>query len=344
MSVHPLPAISEEERLELQAKPDYDEDGSAGPRLRARGTGELVYTREFLPPVPDAPADAAKPDNLNHAAGTVFHFHGMGAHMHRPQDARLARVWNELDLAWFAMDHKGHGCTTGQPALIESFEDLVEDMLHFVQSTFERFPELAEKPFFLWGESMGGALSILAGARLQKEQPEWARSFAGLLLIAPAIHNTLEPPSCVTWFFRSCLRRCCPSTLLCFGKLGEEMIWRTDEGINMVRTDPFFRPGVKHFRIATADELLGMTHEVQRVVPSLRCPLIVLHGKEDKGIPFSGSQFLHDESSTAAEDKELHLFDEAYHDLMLDPVTDQVVELKVEFVKKRLAKWQEERA
>eukprot|EP00441_Pelagodinium_beii_P011877 CAMPEP_0197686636 /NCGR_PEP_ID=MMETSP1338-20131121/102781_1 /TAXON_ID=43686 ORGANISM="Pelagodinium beii, Strain RCC1491" /NCGR_SAMPLE_ID=MMETSP1338 /ASSEMBLY_ACC=CAM_ASM_000754 /LENGTH=94 /DNA_ID=CAMNT_0043268597 /DNA_START=6 /DNA_END=287 /DNA_ORIENTATION=- len=77
--------------------------------------------------------------------------------------------------AMFAFDCSGHGYSPGERVLVESFKDFEDAFLEFfrlvrsvstsadfqVGCSTQMLQALQQKPFFIGGESMGGALSML---------------------------------------------------------------------------------------------------------------------------------------------------------------------------------------
>jgi len=58
-------------------------------------------------------------------------------------------------------------------------------------------------------------------------------------------------------------------------------------------------------------------------VARVRCPVVVLHGTEDKATKYQGSQFFYEHAGSA--DKTLKLYDGHYHDMLNDIGKEQVM-------------------
>lgn len=101
--------------------------------------------------------------------------HGYGEHSGRyghVADALVARgatVWSP--------DHRGHGLSAGEPAVIEDFEGVVDDLHHVASMALAAHPGL---PVVLIGHSMGG---LVAARYAQRHGDE----LAGLVLSGPLV-------------------------------------------------------------------------------------------------------------------------------------------------------------
>ncbi|MBA0730790.1 hypothetical protein Golax_020399 [Gossypium laxum] len=66
-----------------------------------------------------------------------------------------------------ALDLQGHGLSDGFPGHIPSIKHVIQDCIHFFDSVKQEYRKL---PAFLYGESLGGAVSILI---CLKQKNEW---------------------------------------------------------------------------------------------------------------------------------------------------------------------------
>ncbi len=114
--------------------------------------------------VRDWPVDAA--------ARLVVLVHGYGEHIGRYE--HVAAALNARGSAVVGPDHVGHGRSEGEPALVEDFEPIVDDLRAVVQDA------RGSLPVVMVGHSMGG----LIAARYAQRFPE---DLAGLVLSGPAV-------------------------------------------------------------------------------------------------------------------------------------------------------------
>lgn len=100
------------------------------------------------------------PDDASTVKGAVQIAHGMGEHAARYE--RLAHALTNEGYAVYANDHRGHGKTAGSQENIGYFADengweKVVDDLYALTGLIKK--EISDKPFFLFGHSMGSFLS-----------------------------------------------------------------------------------------------------------------------------------------------------------------------------------------
>ncbi|MBE2315880.1 alpha/beta hydrolase [Solirubrobacter sp. CPCC 204708] len=98
--------------------------------------------------------------------------HGYGEHSGRY--AHVAAALNARGSAVVAPDHIGHGRSPGEPALIEDFEPVVDDLRAVVTGARSHLPVV------MVGHSMGGLIATRYAQRFGKD-------LAGLVLSGPAI-------------------------------------------------------------------------------------------------------------------------------------------------------------
>ncbi len=101
--------------------------------------------------------------------------HGYGEHVGRYE--RLADALVGDGAVVYAVDHVGHGKSTGERALVEDFEDVVTD-LHRLDGTARR--EHPGLPVVLLGHSMGGLIAARYAQR-------YGESLSALVLSSPVL-------------------------------------------------------------------------------------------------------------------------------------------------------------
>jgi alpha-beta hydrolase superfamily lysophospholipase len=118
---------------------------------------------------------AANPQRL------IVLVHGYGEHIGRYEHVAQALVARGANVV--GPDHLGHGRSCGEPALVEDFEPIVDDLRVVVQDA------RGELPVVMIGHSMGG---LIAARYAQRHRED----LAGLVLSGPAIGLT---PVLETW-------------------------------------------------------------------------------------------------------------------------------------------------
>jgi alpha-beta hydrolase superfamily lysophospholipase len=91
--------------------------------------------------------------------------HGLLSDRRSPKQLALAEACNALGLAYFRFDHRGCGESQGRLEEVTSLEARTSDLAHAVRMLAARAD--IDKPFGLFGSSMGGAVCLRAAAQLE---------------------------------------------------------------------------------------------------------------------------------------------------------------------------------
>uniref|UniRef100_A0A671YTF0 Monoglyceride lipase n=1 Tax=Sparus aurata TaxID=8175 RepID=A0A671YTF0_SPAAU len=247
----------------------------------------------------------------------VFVAHGAGEHC--GWYAEIAQRLKELSLLVFAHDHVGHGQSEGDRMNIKDFQVYIRDSLQHIDVMKARHPDL---PVFIVGHSMGGAISILTAC----ERPG---DFAGVVLIAPMVQmnpdsaTPFKVPHYVHSF--SQLRQLSYSTDISFFLSRQVEAYDTDE-LN-------FHGGM---RVSFGMQLMGAAARIEREIPSISWPFLLLHGDADKLCDIRGSRMMHENAPSS--DKKLKVYDGGYHALHHDlpEVAESVLKEVTTWITERL--------
>ncbi|XP_027077544.1 caffeoylshikimate esterase [Coffea arabica] len=217
----------------------------------------------------------------------------------------VARKLASSGYAVFAMDYPGFGLSEGLHGYIPSFDGLVDDVVeHF--SKVKENPDFCGLPSFLFGQSMGGAVAL----KTHLKQPN---SWNGAVLLAPMckIADEMLPPWVLTQVLIGAAKLL-PTRQLVPHKDLVHLAIRDVKKRNLLACNMI---AYKHKpRLRTAVELLNTTQEIGQQLENVSLPLLVLHGKADGVTDPSVSKELYEKASSA--DKELILYDDAYHALL----------------------------
>jgi alpha-beta hydrolase superfamily lysophospholipase len=215
-----------------------------------------------------------------------------------------------------APDLRGHGHSEGVRGDIDRFDRYVMDVDVAVTWAITMWPDT---PIFVLGESMGASIAIQYIARglyLTDHFP-----FTGLVFISPVFSSAIRPTfSEVLHFMRSLLIAPMHPTIAVTGR--EELGCRDPAFNALLRADPLF------VRMVSARFLIRLTMwlwQSKRKARKINLPLLVLLGGRDYIARRSGtSAFLR---SVAAREQRIVTFPQAYHCLLRDPDTPDVVGL-----------------
>ncbi|XP_064352229.1 monoglyceride lipase isoform X1 [Camelus dromedarius] len=238
----------------------------------------------------------------------VFVSHGAGEHCGRYDE--LARMLVGLGLLVFAHDHVGHGQSEGERMVVSDFQVFIRDVLQHVDLVQKDHPGL---PVFLLGHSMGGAIAILTAA----DRPG---HFSGMILISPLVLANPESATTFKVLAAKVLNLVLPNMSL--GPIDSSMLSRNKAEVDLYNTDPLIcRAGLK---VCFGIQLLNAVSRVERALPKLTLPFLLLQGSADRLCDSRGAYLLME--SAKSQDKTLKIYEGAYHVLHkeLPEVTNSV--------------------
>eukprot|EP00667_Euglena_gracilis_P021472 EG_transcript_23526 len=236
------------------------------------GTKQRLYTQSWTPEGPEKPR------------ALILLCHGYGDHTSWMFMERLAQFYVSLGCAVFGIDYVGHGKSGGLHVCIHSWEALCDDVQEHYRQVRLKFPGL--KAFFV-GESMGGAVALTLASRNH-------RVVDGMVLVAPMckIAEEMIPPPVVVKTLRA-VARVFPS--LAVVPQDEDILdkcFKDPKLLAHAKANPYRyerRP-----RLVTADQLLTATQTIERFVPNITTPFLVLHGAADRVTAPAASQDLYE--------------------------------------------------
>jgi alpha-beta hydrolase superfamily lysophospholipase len=124
------------------------------------------------------------------ARGVIVISHGLAEHGGRYSG--LAARLVDKGHAVYAIDHRGHGRSTGRRANIERFDYLVSDLGIFIGRAHREHPDT---PVILLGHSMGGAVALACALKYHKV-------LRALVLSAPTLAAGEALPAFKVWMVK----------------------------------------------------------------------------------------------------------------------------------------------
>ncbi|CAI5767382.1 Hypothetical predicted protein [Podarcis lilfordi] len=223
----------------------------------------------------------------------------------------------------------GHGQSEGDRMVVSDFHVFVRDSLQHIDLMKKDHPGL---PVFLLGHSMGGAISILTAF----ERPN---DFSGMVLISPLVVASPDVATPIKVFAAKILNLVLPN--LSLGSIDPNVISRNKKEVDSYTTDPLIYHG--GMKVSFVIQLLNAIAKIERALPKLTLPLLVLHGSPDKLCDIKGSYLLMD--TAPSQDKTLKVYDEAYHALHkeLPEVTASVLKEIQSWISQKLSAAEEAR-
>ncbi len=248
--------------------------------------------------------------------GVLVIMHGL-----KDYSARYAQFAGELTARGYsvwAFDLRGHGQSAGPRVAPDDWNDYVEDLVQFLYLVQEREDD---KPVFLFGHSMGGAIA----ARAAEIYPRWPANaaamqhiphpVAGLVLSGPALAIDAPPLLLAVTRMSGALTPGFPAL-----KLANHDFSSDPAAGKAMDVDPLVSQPPAPARTAA-----GLVDGIERIwadLPRLQMPLLALHGTADKLTAPAGSRMLIEQAS--ARDKTLRIYPGLYHDLVHEPRGQEV--------------------
>ena len=245
--------------------------------------------------------------------------HGYGEHSGRYEP--VAELFTEHGMRVWALDHRGHGRTTGvKRGVVDSFEALVDDLSGVVDRA-KASGAGTERPLFLYGHSMGG----LAVTRLAERGDA---AFAGVIASSSALKPAPSIPTALVTVGNV------------LGKVAPDLpaVGLDKEGISRDQAvkDDYAQDDLNYrgkLTAGTGRQLnIAMTAGLAEA-PKITCPLLIMHGTADTVTPAEGSLELFER--VESEDCTLHLWRHCFHELHHEPEKGDVFELVFNWIDAR---------
>ena len=249
--------------------------------------------------------------------------HGYAEHIGRYEHVLKPLAVNRF--AIYAADHRGHGKSDGERALIDRFDRYVDD-LDLVVSRARQ--EQGGKPCYLVGHSMGGLIAL----RYALAHPD---KIDALVLSAPAIKPTQDASRAQEAALRL-LAKIAPGTPVV---PSQEGVLSSDPEVEArAKRDPLFYNG--KVKAGQAVELVDAGREVLKRAGQLRMPLLILHGTDDGLVDPKGSEQLYLlTNNRPGVDTSLVTWPGMKHELLNEPDGEQVLGVIIAWLNGHYVEW-----
>jgi len=182
----------------------------------------------------------------------------------------VGQYFGQKDIAVFSYDQRGFGQTENR-GIWSGEANLVGDLRQFIEALEKRYPD---SPVFLLGESMGGAVAILAVA-----DPTFPKVH-GVILSAPALWGS----EAMNFLFRGTLWMAA-HTVPYKEFTGSDLKILATNNIPMLRrmaADPLIIKKTRVDAVYGVVQLMGSAYDK---IPFVTTPTLVLYGAKDQVIP-----------------------------------------------------------
>ena len=250
-------------------------------------------------------AQAWLPDGEPRAVVVISH----GLAEHGGRYAALAERLVARNYAVYALDHRGHGRSSGVRANIDRFAYVVSDLGTFVGRAQRQHPG---HHAFLVGHSMGGAIAL--GCALQ-----FPDALKGLVLSAPALAVGEEATALKSWLVRL-LSAVAPGVGAL--DLPASAISRDPAVVSAYERDPLVYRGSIPAR--TLAELLAAMKEFPERASRLRVPVLVQHGTADRLVPYGANRPIY-AALGQPRLRAVRTYEGLFHEIYNEPERDRVI-------------------
>jgi alpha-beta hydrolase superfamily lysophospholipase len=255
-----------------------------------QGRGGRLFVRSLRP--------------VGKARGVVLLVHGFNSHS--GYYAWVADRLVQSGLAAYAVDLRGRGQSEGERFFVERMEDYVHDVETLAAIAREREPGL---PVFVLGHSAGGVVACVYTLEHQAE-------LAGLICESFAFQ--VPAPDLALAVLKG-LSHIAPHAHVL--KLENRDFSRDPDAVRAMNEDKLIANEVQPTQTVAA--MVRADERLEKEIPLIRLPVLILHGTLDKATKPSGSQRFYDRA--ASTDKTLKLYEGHVHDLLNDVGREEVM-------------------
>jgi alpha-beta hydrolase superfamily lysophospholipase len=229
------------------------------------------------------------------AKGIIALVHGLGEHSGRY--AHVAAFFTSQGFGLIAVDTYGHGQTTGKRGHADSMEAYMEQISRLLELAKQTVPD---KPVFLYGHSMGGALVL---NYLFRYKP----AINGVIATAPAVRPGFKLPKPLL-IIGKIARAVFPSFTQA-NSLDLENLSHDREVIEKYKADPLVHNQVSGMVGISLIEWGEWLLQNARQSPS---PLLLMHGTQDKLTSYEASKLL---ASQLSGDVTFKSYENLFHEI-----------------------------
>lgn len=249
----------------------------------------------------------------------LFVVHGVAEHCIRGGYLSLYESLSESGVDVYSFDQHGHGRSEGEPrGYADKFDHYVSDLLDYIQQCQQKYKDSGKEvpPLVLMGQSMGALVSVMAVLRLGSYH------VAGLILTSPALGVDMNLELKVQKAFAPLINKWMPKANIVDGVRPKDMS-RNLEAVQAYIDDPLVQKGKLIARTAIEMDKSFTVAKERR--GEITCPLLILHGTDDKCTSINASRDFFKSVGTGVERKRFLQLPGLYHELLEEPEVDELM-------------------
>lgn len=247
----------------------------------------------------------------------VLLVHGLAEHSGRY--GHVAQYLVNAGLGVCGLDLPGHGQSSGRPGHVDHFEHYLEAVRAVQDQCIADHPGV---PLVLLGHSMGG---LVAANYL----PQYQQEFCAAVYSGAALAVDKAPGAVL----RGTLKILAASTpRLGVMKLSADAVSRDPAVVQRYVNDPLVYNGRISVRLVS--EMFAAMNNGMEKASTLRLPMLLLHGGQDKLAAVSGSRRYHE--LLASPDKGLKIYPDLFHEIFNEPEQRHVLKQTLAWILPRI--------
>ena len=251
-----------------------------------------------------------KKDTVEGAKAIVLIVHGLCEHQGRYD--YVTEALNKASYSVYRFDHRGHGRSKGKDVYYSDFNEIVDDVNEVVKIIEAENPGF---PMYILGHSMGGYASALFGTKYPGRVKGFLLSGALTRYNMPIMGSLPMAGDPDTYFPNALGDGVCSDPAVVEAYNNDPLV-RKEISISLCNT---FGPGVAWLK------------------ENAECfvePVLIMHGADDGLVSEKDSRELFAE--IASKDKGLLIFPNLYHEILNEPVKDDVIMHIVKWINRRI--------
>lgn len=217
---------------------------------------------------------------------------------HSGRYAHVAKYFAKEGLAFYALDHRGHGRSGGSRGHINSFDDYLYDLNVLIKLVKQRE---GEKKLFILGHSLGGMMSLAYVLR-------FPAGLSGVIVSSPMLKMKMKIPA-TKMFIAKALSKMLPRLKMNAG-LNTNYLSHDKKVVEEYIKDELVH-GVASMRFST--ESMKAMAETAKNADKLKIPCFIMHAGDDKILSPEGSKKFYER--VKIKDKKLKIYEGYYHEL-----------------------------